>query len=105
MPEQGETEAPPLMQPLPAGGLLGFLRLNAVQEEGAELREIGLRGNAIDVARQNSSPSQIGDLNFSVDSLNLSIYTEDKEVDMDRNGDESENAAGGKGNDDKRFGQ
>ena len=48
------------MQPLPAGGLLGFLRLNAVQ---------------------------------------------DKEVDMDRNGDESENAAGGKGNDDKRFGQ
>jgi hypothetical protein len=105
VPEQGETEAPPLMQPLPAGGLLGFLRLNAVQEEGAELREIGLRGNAIDGARQNSSPSQTGDLNFSVDSLNLSIYTEDKEVDMDRNGDESENAAGGKGTDDKRFGQ
>ena len=53
---KGEAEAPPLMQPLPAGGLLGFLRLNAVQEEGAELREIGLRGNAIDGARQNSSP-------------------------------------------------
>ena len=69
------------MQPLPAGGLLGFLRLNAVQEEGAELREIGLRGNAIDGARQNSSPSQTGDLNFSVKLFAKSFSNPAKNID------------------------